>query len=70
MQAKFEGAGCMLSLATTDMLLRRVSGKQVREGAQLTADEVKKMVGMDVGPTRIKCVLLSLEALHEALRNA
>jgi nitrogen fixation NifU-like protein len=63
-QAKFSGTGCILSLAAADMLLDVIIGKSIDEIKQITSDDIKKMVGIDVGHTRIKCILLPLQAVQ------
>jgi nitrogen fixation protein NifU and related proteins len=68
--AKFDGVGCILSLASADMLLGKIIGKPLEEVKQIRADDIKKMVGIEVGHTRIKCILLPLDALNDILTHA
>jgi nitrogen fixation NifU-like protein len=68
--AKFDGIGCILSLAAADMLLEKIIGKTLPEVKTITVDDIKKMVGIDVGHTRIKCILLPFDALNDILRHA
>ena len=68
--AKFDGVGCILSLAAADMLLEKVIGKPFEEIKALSVDDIKKMVGIEVGHTRIKCILLPFDALKDILRHA
>lgn len=68
--AKFDGIGCVVSLAVADMLLATVVGRPIAQAHKITIDEVTRMVGIDVGPTRIKCVKLSLDVLNDILRHA
>lgn len=65
--AQFTGEGCILSLAAADMLLALLQGKSVAAAHAVTAETIKKMIGIPIGPTRIKCILLAFEALKHAL---
>lgn len=62
--AKFSGVGCILSLAAADMLLESIKGKSLAQIREITAEDIKNMIGIHVGPTRIKCILLPLQALQ------
>ncbi len=62
LDAKFSGVGCILSLAAADMLLESIKGKSPAQIGEITADDMKNMIGIQVGPTRIKCILLPLQA--------
>lgn len=68
--AKFDGIGCVVSLAVADMLLATVIGRSVAQAQKISLNELKKMVGIEVGPTRLQCVLLSLDVLNDILRHA
>ncbi len=68
--AKFDGVGCILSLAAADMLLENSIGKSLETVKNISVEDIKKMVGIDVGHTRIKCILLPLDALNDILRHA
>jgi nitrogen fixation NifU-like protein len=65
----FEGKGCILSQAAASMLADHVAGMRVEELLTLGTDAMKKLVEIEVGPTRMKCVLLSLEALQEGIKK-
>lgn len=68
-QIVFEGSGCVISLATTSLLSEHVINKPLSFVQNLTAEDMLKMIGIDeLGPTRLKCVLLPLEALQEGIK--
>jgi len=64
----FEGKGCAISMASASMLTEEIEGEEI-EG--MTLDEVKaldkdfivEMLGIEIGPVRLKCALLSLKVL-------
>ncbi len=62
-EAAFDGHGCAISQASADLLLESVIGKTLDEVKALTRDNVMEMLGLELGPVRIKCALLSLKVL-------
>jgi nitrogen fixation NifU-like protein len=61
--AKFSGRGCAISLASADLLLESIQGKTLDEVKQLSKEDVLKLLGIELGPVRLKCALLSLKVL-------
>lgn len=64
---KFHGEGCAISMASASMLTEKVIGKSVEEIKQMNRDDILKLLGIILTPTRLKCALLPLEVLHKAL---
>ena len=62
-EGRFDGKGCAISQASADLLMEAVIGKTVEEVKQLTRDDVLELLGIELGPVRIKCALLSLKVL-------
>lgn len=67
--ARFTAKGCVISCATASLLLEQVVGKTLQEVHALDAAYMKELVGIPLGPTRLRCALLALEALHNCLKN-
>jgi nitrogen fixation NifU-like protein len=65
----FQGEGCVLSQAAASLLMEHIHGTEVITAQNLTAAFMQERVGIAVGPTRLKCVLLALETLQQALKN-
>ena len=63
----FDGSGCVISQASASMLTEKVLGKSVDEVLNLTKDDIVKMLGIELGPNRLKCALLSLQVLKKGL---
>ena len=61
--ARFDGHGCAISQASADLLMESIIGKPIEEVKQLNKDDVLEMLGIDLGPVRLKCALLSLKVL-------
>ena len=62
-EAAFSGEGCAISQASADLLIESVIGKSLDEVKQLTKDDVLDLLGIELGPVRLKCALLSLKVL-------
>ena len=62
-EAVFEGKGCSISQASADLLVESVIGKPLDEVKQISKDDILDMLGIELGPVRLKCALLSLKVL-------
>ncbi len=62
-EVRFKGRGCAISQASTSMLTETVKGKTLDEIKALGKQDVLSLLGIDPGPTRIKCALLGLKVL-------
>ena len=60
---RFDGKGCAISQASADLLIESVIGKPVDEVKQLSKQDVLDLLGIELGPVRLKCALLSLKVL-------
>jgi len=65
--ATFEGKGCAISQAATSILLDGVIGMKIENIIKISKNDIIDMLGIELGPTRLKCALLGLEALHNAI---
>ncbi len=63
----FEGKGCVISQATASMLCEKVAGMSIQDIQKMDAEYMLSLLGMQLGPTRLKCALLPLEALKKGL---
>jgi nitrogen fixation NifU-like protein len=61
--ARFDGHGCAISQASADLLVESVIGKSVDEIKALGKQHILDMLGIELGPVRLKCALLSLKVL-------
>ncbi len=62
-EVRFCGHGCTISLAAASMLTEKIQGKSLEEVKQLTRDDIMDMIGIPLGPVRVKCALLALKVL-------
>ena len=61
--ARFSGRGCAISQASADLLLEYVQGKSIAEVKALSKGDVLDLLGIELGPVRLKCALLPLKVL-------
>ena len=61
--ARFEGHGCAISQASADLLIESVIGKSIDDVKKLSKQDILDLLGIDLGPVRLKCALLSLKVL-------
>jgi nitrogen fixation NifU-like protein len=61
--ARFDGHGCAISQASADLLLESIVGKSLDEVKALEKDHILGLLGIELGPVRLKCALLSLKVL-------
>lgn len=62
-EALFEGRGCAISQASADLLVESIQGKTLEEIRALTKEDLLELLGIELGPVRLKCALLSLKVL-------
>ncbi len=62
------GAGCAISQAGMSLLAEKVVGRPVEELLTFKKPDVLELLGVPVSERRMKCALLSLHALQNALR--
>jgi nitrogen fixation protein NifU and related proteins len=64
---KFSGEGCAISQAAASMLCERVVGRPLEEVRAIGREDVLDMLGIELGPVRLKCALLGLKTLKAGL---
>ncbi|PWB50895.1 MAG: SUF system NifU family Fe-S cluster assembly protein [Anaerolineales bacterium] len=62
-EVAFDGHGCAISQASADLLAESVIGKTLDEVKQINKQDILDMLGIELGPVRLKCALLSLKVL-------
>ena len=69
MRLAFQGFGCVISQAVASMLTQKLIGLNLRDILLLNADFIKELIGIQLGPTRLKCALLPLDTLRKAFQD-
>ena len=62
-EAAFDGHGCAISQASADLLIESIMGKTLDDVKNLNKQDVLDMLGIELGPVRLKCALLCLKVL-------
>ena len=65
----FEAQGCAISVATASLLTEKAKNQSIAELKKLGSDDIVSLIGVELTPTRLKCALISLEALHKAIEK-
>ena len=60
---RFSGHGCTISQAAASMLTEEIKGQALEDVKKLTKDDILEMLGIPLGPVRLKCGLLALKVL-------
>jgi nitrogen fixation NifU-like protein len=64
---KFAGRGCAISMASASLLTEQIKGMTIADIAKLGKDEVLANVGINISAARLKCALLGIKVLKQAL---
>jgi nitrogen fixation NifU-like protein len=62
-EVAFDGHGCAISQATADLLAESIVGKSLEDVKKISKQDILDMLGIELGPVRLKCALLSLKVL-------
>lgn len=65
----FQGRGCVISQATASMLAEQSIGKKEDELLALTSTDITNMIGITLGPVRLRCALLALHVLQQGIKQ-
>ena len=66
---KFQATGCVISGAAASLLMEKAQGQTVETIYAYTAQTMLDLVKLPLGPTRLRCALLVLEALQHGIKN-
>ncbi|MCX6772388.1 MAG: SUF system NifU family Fe-S cluster assembly protein [Candidatus Micrarchaeota archaeon] len=64
---KFSGSACAICTASASMITEEVKGKKLEAARKVSKEQVLAMLGIDPGPTRLKCALLPLKVMKLAV---
>ncbi len=65
----FAGQGCAISQAAISLLTDKIKGMKASQLKKLTADQAVELLGIPVGPGRIRCATLGWRALQNGLSD-
>lgn len=64
----FSGSSCAICTAAASMLCEELIGESTTKINQLQSSDVRKMLGVELSPVRLKCALLPLQTLKSLKR--
>jgi len=62
-EARFDGHGCAISQASADLLIESIIGRSLEDVKAMKKQDILDLLGIDLGPVRLKCALLPLKVL-------
>lgn len=68
-EIRFSGEGCAINQASASMLTEKVTGMRLSDVMKLTLADVEHLLGTQLTPSRVKCAILPLEAIHKAIQS-
>lgn len=66
-EIRFSGYGCAISQASSSMLTEHAKGKDVGEIKKMQKEDMFDLLGIKLSPVRIKCAVLCLDTLKNAV---
>jgi nitrogen fixation NifU-like protein len=67
MEIKFKGHGCVICMASASILMDEIEGKKLKEIQKMRPEDMLKLLGIELTPSRIKCMMLPLKALQKGM---
>ena len=67
-EVKFSGSGCVISMVAASMLTDKIKGMKISDVKNMKAEQVLDLLKIKLNLARVKCALLSFEAVKGALR--
>jgi nitrogen fixation protein NifU and related proteins len=64
---KFTGTGCAISTAACSLLATHLKGKPLKEVENLTLDFMQTLIGSQITPMRLKCLMLPAKAMQKLI---
>lgn len=66
-EIRFDGYGCAISHAAASLVTDFVKEKNIDDVLKLTKQDMLDLLGIDVAPLRVKCVMLGLRVLQRGI---
>lgn len=64
---KFNGSGCVISMVSSSLLTDKIKNMNLEDVKKLDKKDVLKLLNIKINPARLKCALLSLDAVKNTL---
>ena len=66
-EISFRAEGCSISIGSMSMLSVELKGMKISDIKKYSYKNLKDLIGIELTPLRIKCAILGLEAVKDAL---
>jgi len=66
-EIKFKGHGCVICMASASILMDEIEGKKLKDIQKMQTEDMLKLLGIELTPARIKCMMLPLKALQKGM---
>ena len=63
--AKFQGSGCAISIAATDILIDLIKGKHIDQVLSLSGAEIESELDIQLTSVRKRCAYIGLESIKK-----
>lgn len=68
-EISFSGEGCAISRASASLLTEKVKSFTFGQVMKITTQDILRMLGTPLTPSRVKCAILSLEVLQKGISS-
>lgn len=68
-EVAFQGEGCAISIASASLLGGLIEGQSLADIREFKQQTLLDALGIQPGPTRLRCALLSLSVVQAALKK-
>lgn len=68
-EVKFHATGCAISVAGASLISEKVRGMSPADVQKMTEDDMMRILGIPLTPSRIKCAMMGLGSLQQCLKN-
>ncbi|HIH31187.1 TPA: iron-sulfur cluster assembly scaffold protein [Candidatus Woesearchaeota archaeon] len=66
-EIRFKGHGCVICIASASILMQEMEGIELKKIQKMNTDDMLKLLGIELTPTRIKCMMLPLKAVQKGI---
>lgn len=68
-EVRFNARGCVICVAGASLLSDQIKGESIDAIVHFDTQKMVALLGIPLGPTRLKCALLSLYAIQDGIKK-
>ena len=65
----FQAEGCVISSGSADLIADFLIGKNIKDVMTISKDTITQLIGMELGPNRLRCAFITVEALQNIYKQ-